>query len=149
VPCFFILAYQITLAGVATEYDGLNFVTYQSGDDIFGYYRAHDNAFSCEFLFIANTQLSNRRCVARRRVHLLQYLKPLGNCVLIRFHYLARGAPCSGRDCIKWVRDWTSPKSMTPSNELISRFITIAMLPASTNFLPAPADKNWLDSIKS
>ncbi|MDR8395032.1 hypothetical protein NE850_01665 [Paraburkholderia sp. USG1] len=45
---------RMATAGVATTYDELNLVTYQSGQDIVGYYRAHEPPFSCEFLFMAN-----------------------------------------------------------------------------------------------
>lgn len=55
--CILALTCQITIAGVATEYDELSLVTYESGDDIVGYYRAHENMFSCEFLFMANKSL--------------------------------------------------------------------------------------------
>ncbi|MFM0296840.1 MULTISPECIES: hypothetical protein [Paraburkholderia] len=52
--CFLMLACQIATAGVATTYDELSFVTYQSGEDIVGYYRAQETPFSCGFLFMAN-----------------------------------------------------------------------------------------------
>lgn len=45
------------LAGVATEYDEINLTTYQSGDDIFGYYLAHDDMFSCGFFFMSNSSV--------------------------------------------------------------------------------------------
>jgi hypothetical protein len=51
---FVALACRIATAGVATTYDEMNLVTYRSGNDIVGYYRAHNDMFWCGFLFMAN-----------------------------------------------------------------------------------------------
>jgi hypothetical protein len=53
----FAMTGRIAAAGVATTYDEMNLVTYRSGDDIVGYYRAHNEVFSCSFLFMANARV--------------------------------------------------------------------------------------------
>lgn len=55
-----LLVGNLSFAGSVVVYDDVNFVTYQSGDDIYGYYRARDEQFSCEFLFIANTGVGSK-----------------------------------------------------------------------------------------
>ncbi len=41
-----------SVAGVATIFEGLNFVTYQSHDSLNGFYYARSGIFSCGFLFV-------------------------------------------------------------------------------------------------
>lgn len=49
------LASQVAFAGTLTIYSDPDFVTYKSGDDIYGYYNAHQDQFSCGFMFFANS----------------------------------------------------------------------------------------------
>jgi hypothetical protein len=51
---------KVLFAGEITEYDNLNFITYQSGKNIKGYYRAINGIFSCQFMFMADQDLKSR-----------------------------------------------------------------------------------------
>lgn len=56
----FSLAPKIVFSGSLTIYDDVAFVTYRSGDDIYGYYFARENQFSCGFMFFANASLGEK-----------------------------------------------------------------------------------------
>lgn len=42
---------KISVAGIVTIFDDLNFVTYKSGTELSGFYHSRDGMFSCGFLF--------------------------------------------------------------------------------------------------
>ena len=48
------------IAGVATEYDEINLTTYQTGDEILGYYLAHSGTFPCGFFFMSNLKIGRK-----------------------------------------------------------------------------------------
>ncbi|WP_152601910.1 hypothetical protein [Burkholderia paludis] len=50
-------ASQVAFAGTLTIYSDPDFVTYKSGKDIYGYYNAYQDQFSCSFMFFANSDI--------------------------------------------------------------------------------------------
>ncbi|WP_143135617.1 hypothetical protein [Burkholderia ubonensis] len=57
----FALAPEVVFSGTLTIYNDLDFVTYKSGRDIYGYYNAYEDQFSCSFMFFANSDVIRNR----------------------------------------------------------------------------------------